>query len=760
MDRPRLTAKELKRRYRKGERDFAGENLRGESLRGMNLSGVDLSGADLSCTDLCSTNFTDAKLIGANLCESKTGTLRRWAIPKIIISSMITAMASLLTGLMCALAAILAFNPTGQLSASSFDPSELPDAANLVWMDMGIGLCCLITFIGFLTLFYARGALGSLGILTTVVTVGLLFIFILAIPYPELPNNTPIAISAVAMAAAFAILYAFFALLIIFPTAVSSFILVSISGFKTFFSLNFGTFLLAAVVVFIVILHVLLSGGTEAFADNRIIVVIFGFLGSGLNLLVIYSIILRIREGGFRERLVRNISLWVIGLKGSQFRGADLTNADFSKALLKSAHFHQTTDLTNTRFHLAQQADLARPDKTILSDYDVQKLLITLRGRDKTYIGKNLKGAHLIGADLVHADFTEADLSQASLEGADLRQANLTKTQALGTRFRQADLTGACLKAWNIDSTTQLDGTICDYVYLLEPPQERRPSSGIFQAGEFTKLFQEVLDTIDLIFRNGVDWQAFLQTLEQTQREHAEAKVAVQAIENKGDGVVVAKLHAAPDANKEAIHHSFMQGYQKALKALEQKYEAQLQAKDVQIQAKETAIQIYREKSADLVEILKLKAQQPISLETIVKAERRVVHGNDYSQNISYGDNATGNLVQAGQNNTASVEFQQITLPSPDSVNIQADLAALQSILASLNDPVTNGIAEKLNAEAQKPSPDKDIIGKTLETGLTYAQNLQGFAEAMDKLKPHVQNAASWLGKNWYKLLAFVGLAV
>jgi uncharacterized protein YjbI with pentapeptide repeats len=44
MERQRLTAKELRRRYRNGERNFANVDLSGESLRGMNLKGIDLSG--------------------------------------------------------------------------------------------------------------------------------------------------------------------------------------------------------------------------------------------------------------------------------------------------------------------------------------------------------------------------------------------------------------------------------------------------------------------------------------------------------------------------------------------------------------------------------------------------------------------------------------------------------------------------------------------------------------------------------------------
>ena len=133
------------------------------------------------------------------------------------------------------------------------------------------------------------------------------------------------------------------------------------------------------------------------------------------------------------------------------------------------------------------------------------------------------------------------------------------------------------------------------------------------------------------------------------------------------------------------------------------------------------------------------------------------MQGNDYSQHNQYGDSS--NVVnQYGDGNTAKQELQQVMLPPLERVNIQTELQAIKDVLAALNDPVTNGIAQKLEAESQKPDPDKDVVGQTLETGLTYAKNLQGFAEAIDQLRPHVQNAAGWLGQNWDKLLTLVGL--
>jgi len=105
------------------------------------------------------------------------------------------------------------------------------------------------------------------------------------------------------------------------------------------------------------------------------------------------------------------------------------------------------------------------------------------------------------------------------LHQANLEWANLTETQALATDFTEACFTGACLEAWNIGANTNLDRVDCRFVYLLEYPKpetddrERRPSYGEFAPGDFTKLFEEVVNAIDLIFRNGVDWKAFVTTL-------------------------------------------------------------------------------------------------------------------------------------------------------------------------------------------------------------------------------------------------------
>lgn len=81
-----MNAKELLKRYKKGEREFSGFNLKGANLSGVHprfdvdaydepyrqgitsdLSGINLSGADLTEANLRGVNLADANLRNANL---------------------------------------------------------------------------------------------------------------------------------------------------------------------------------------------------------------------------------------------------------------------------------------------------------------------------------------------------------------------------------------------------------------------------------------------------------------------------------------------------------------------------------------------------------------------------------------------------------------------------------------------------------------------------------------------------------------------
>ncbi|MEM9149407.1 MAG: pentapeptide repeat-containing protein [Cyanobacteria bacterium P01_F01_bin.3] len=300
------------------------------------------------------------------------------------------------------------------------------------------------------------------------------------------------------------------------------------------------------------------------------------------------------------------LALSVLG--ATSFRGAQLQNASFVEAVLNGADFDRAI-FGHTNFHKAKGLDFARPGKTLLRDRSVRHLLTSHRVQNKSYQQADLQQAYLAYADFSDADLTGADLTGADLTGAWLERTNLSRVRALGTNFQGCHLTGACVEAWNIDVSTRLNGVTCQHVYLCNGGKERRPNSGDFEPGEFAKLFQEVLHTVDLIFRNGLDFSAFLTTFKQVQAAHEGTPLSIRSIENKGDGMVLVKIDTPETVDKAQIHAELSEGYAAALNALESRYQAELAAKDEQLN-------IYRQHQAELRELTQLlspaKQSQPI----------------------------------------------------------------------------------------------------------------------------------------------------
>ena len=128
---------------------------------------------------------------------------------------------------------------------------------------------------------------------------------------------------------------------------------------------------------------------------------------------------------------------------------------------------------------------------------------------------------------------------------------------------------------------------------------------------------------------------------------------------------------------------------------------------------------------------------------------------------IHIGGNARGNVIQTGDNNTTAFTYQTVSLPPAESVDIRNELAALKTILTELETPERKKIVNAFSdaeAELEKAEPDKSEIGKALERALDYGGKLEKFSSLSNKLKPHVVNAAGWLGEYGAKLLAAIGL--
>ena len=625
-----MRAIEVLKRYADGRRDFSGENLRGQSFKGKNLSGANFSAADIR-----GANFTNAKLTGTNFSRAKAGLQRRWVIGLVIGLWLLSGLSGIFSGLATYFIAIL------------FDSKS-----NEYFF---FGVVSLIMLAVFLTVTTSQGLVkGAFAVAGIFAVAGTCAV---AIAHTNTVAVTFTGTGAIMGAGGGA-----------FASVGAATCAIAVTGTITVGSTFAGvlTGISAMAVAFAV---AVVGAGKGA----GVVAITVALLGAYIGWRAVAG------EEKDSWTLVSVIALAAIG--GTSFRHADLTEADFTCATLKSTDF-RNANLTHTNLHQTKQLDFARVGNTILIDTKVRDLVVTHRGAKQSYIGCNLKGANLAGADLNDADLTEADISEANLQQVWLERSNLTKTQALNTNFNQAHLTGACLEAWNIDSTTQLDDAICDYVYLLNNHQERRPNSGAFAPGEFTKLFQEVLNTVDLIFRNGIDWKAFVLSFNAVQAQNAGTELSLQSIANKGDGVVVARVNVSQDADKEKIHSDFMQSYELALKAVEETYKAKLNAKDEQIE-------IYRKQSSDMQAIVSLLANRPINVDVKAIADSKSMNeSTDQSRNITnQGGNVIGNILgDSGTiSGTVAETINQLpSSPEPEKPGIKELLSQLQ---AAINDP-------------------------------------------------------------------------
>ncbi len=552
--------------------NFVGQNLKGRSFRGKDLTGADFSGANLQGVDFRQTNltranfdrakiqganFTQAQLNGSNFMGAAAGLSN---IPRKAIGT-ISTLAAVAAGLGECL------GPSWIMNLLIFDNKLLRfGSADTTYVySLTAGLVSLEILIVFLVITVRSGIgvglrLGGIHALTIGLPASTM-IGVLAgakvFPGPAGPGEASVGVGgAIAMAIFLSITSIL--LLALMATLQESYIWTGIA---------------AAVGILLIIYWNIITPTPPVMMIGMIIgaIILWGF-----GLFIAQRSIAN--RPGYQS--IRQLAIMIKTLFGTKFYGADLAQASFRGTCLKYTDLRKI-NATHTLWQNSRQLDWARVGQTILSNPIVRDLLVSGNGQQKSYIGLNLRGANLSHANLREANFSQADLSHAILQNADLQWATFSQTQAIAADFTGANLTGACgLATWNIDNTTHLNNIDCRWIYLLETAKpntddrERRPSSGEFAPGEFTSLFREVIDTIDLIFSNGIDQRAFSQSFQQLQAENNAAQLELQSLENKGNGIVVAKLKVSSTANKGHIHDQFTQFYQDAALQLNQQQDA------------------------------------------------------------------------------------------------------------------------------------------------------------------------------------------
>jgi uncharacterized protein YjbI with pentapeptide repeats len=521
------------------------QNIRWRNFQGRSFKGADLTGEDFSDSDIRGADFTDANLTGANFSRAKAGLQPHWAIALLIVSLLLSALAGFMS-------------TTVSFAAARYFLPRDADVLASTGLVAQIATFSIYGVFGLITLrqglWNAAIALGGTGAVLSVVY-GVMDAIVDISKRGTLgiaANGITVGIAAVATAGALSL-------------AVAGTIAATglVAGKRAIVAAG-----IVAVVASIVGAQMSLIAvpRTEALPAAKV-----GGIASVAIVLLCMYLSWRVLKGDETNTWVRTIAIAIATTGGTRFHQANLTNANFSYAILKNTDL-RSANITRTFWLNAKQLDWARVGETILTQPAVRNLLVSGTGYKKSYVGMNLRGANLIGAELTGANFKEANLSQATLRDADLEGANLTQTQAIRTDFTKAHLTGAFgLGKWNIDNTTELKEVDCRYFYLLEEPKprtddlERRPSSGEFAPGEFNKRFQEFLDTIELFFSDGFDGAVFNQSFQRVQIENEDTELEMIGVENKGDGVFFVKVKVPSDANKGKIHSQFMQFYQEAL---------------------------------------------------------------------------------------------------------------------------------------------------------------------------------------------------
>ncbi|WP_049858501.1 pentapeptide repeat-containing protein [Gloeothece citriformis] len=307
-----MKASEVLKCYAQGERNFQRVNLRGQSF-----IGADLSGADFSEADIRGTNFKNAILRESKFCGAKAGLQKHWTLILLIVSWIMSGVAGFL----------IAFAP--DLVSFIFDSSPTLDDQIGDWVSLGVWIVI------FAVIRRQRLEESLFVLLDTFFVVHSPILFAL--------SYTEAGVLAVAFAGVLALsIVGVFAVSIVGAFAVAGCFAVAFAGVFA------GVFAGAFIEVW-------------GFREVLAVAVFFAFSAFG-GVSVSGYVVVRTTHiiGGLVVWLwVRSIAVAFASTGGTSFYNADLTDADFTGATLKSTDL-RAKSLTPTCFDDTIELNLAR----------------------------------------------------------------------------------------------------------------------------------------------------------------------------------------------------------------------------------------------------------------------------------------------------------------------------------------------------------------------------------------------------------------
>ncbi len=319
------------------------------------------------------------------------------------------------------------------------------------------------------------------------------------------------------------------------------------------------------------------------------------------------------------------------------------------------------------------------------------------------YSDLDISDRHLAGVDLIKANLSSADLTRSNLQHADLTFANLTNVKAGGTNFRHANLTGACIQNWTVNSDTQFDELICDYIYLTpdQDRQNRRPLSGSFEPGDFEKLVDKFADTLDFILRRGTDPIAFTQALNQFKQDNPEARI---------------KAIVELDRDRVLVQATVPEGFDKVkIYAAFQDTQTKLQAANEKIRYLEGKTEANKENQEFFGQLF-----------GSFKPDIKLIQANQMTDESSKTQ-AGGDIISAGSNNSGVVGKDLTGVAGRDiSGTLNLNLAAL----SESKDPKDKELVDLITQlRTAIEAPDCDLDDRFKQRALGYLNKLTSLAK-------------------------------
>jgi uncharacterized protein YjbI with pentapeptide repeats len=519
---------------------MAGEFLRANKDKDFN--GRDLSDQDFSHADIRGANFSKAILVNTNFSHAKAGLSDTWKIGLVTIA---LAM-SLLGGL------------TSGYSAAIFSNLWVGDSASLIF-----NILALISLVILLSIIFIKGIGGLLAAYAEILGASLIATIAL---FPDSQANFSVD-------AQFTILVIAGSLASVGNVAVG----IAVSRLVSLWKPKF-------LITLVSILGMLLGITLGAVEELGYII----SLPISLILVLTGEIIgWRSVSGQKKYQLIVFSAKTLVTMGGTNFRGANLTEANFTQAILKNTDFRQAT-LTRTNWFHARNLEQGRTEGTYLENSKIRQLVVSKIGRAENFEHCDLRELNLQDVDLTNASLIGANLSEANLQNADLSKAKLAQAQLYRTNLFSVCITGAYIQDWAISTDTILQSIRCDYVYMRLPTVDnpdpwRKPDNReeIFNEGDFSDFIAPIIKTLnlynqqnldprqvakslkslDLYHYQGIDPSAAAIALKQLAEHYPEAGLEVVALEGRGDEKIRLQATITGEADSSKLSAEYFERY-------------------------------------------------------------------------------------------------------------------------------------------------------------------------------------------------------